>query len=196
MIDWLKTQFGENYTDEIEANAKKELAKWGVPKSEFNAKVKQNGEYEKTIQDLNAQIEALQKTNVDVAAYEQQIKDKDAAHAAEINALKVDFVGINHMRELGARDPEIAWELAKRKLENPKLDAEGKIEGLDDAGDAVKAEKAYMFFDADGQKLEVDGAKPGNPGNKNEAGGNKDPKDMNYDELCEYLAKNPDAKLN
>ena len=195
MLDWIKTQLGENYTDEIETSAKKELAKWGVPKSEFNAKVKQVGELEKTILEQTTELDNLRKANADVAGYEQKLKDKDAAHAAEINALKVDFAGINHMRELGARDPEIAWELAKRKLEDPKLNAEGKIEGIDDAGDAVKAEKAYMFFDEGSGGLEVDGAKPAQPGNKGNST-DKNPKDMTYDELCEYLAKNPNANLN
>lgn len=187
MLDWIKTQLGESYTDEIEASAKKELANWGVPKSEFNAKVKQGKEYEKTIQDLNAQLEALQKTNVDVASYEQQLKDKDAAHAAEINALKIDFAGINYMRELGARDPEIAWELAKRKLEDPKLDAEGKVEGLSDAGDAVKAEKAYMFFENKEGGMEVAGTEPAHPGNK----GGANNIDLNNGTYSQYIAAHP-----
>lgn len=184
MLDWIKTQLGEKYTDELEASAKKELANWGVPKSEFNAKVKKIGELEKTILEQTTELDNLRQTNADVAGYEKQLKDKDAAHAAEINALKIDFAGINHMREMGARDPEIAWELAKRKLEDPKLNAEGKIEGIDDAGDAVKAEKAYMFFEEGTGGLEVDGAKPAQPGNK----GGANEVDLNNGTYSQYIA--------
>lgn len=172
MLDWIKTQLGENYTDEIETSAKKELAKWGVPKSEFNTKVKQVGELEKTILELTTELDNLRQTNVDAATYEQQLKDKDAAHAAEIEALKLDFAGINQMREAGARDPDLAWELAKRRLETAKLSNDGTVDGLQELANSIKTEKAYLFFDADDNQkgLEVAGAEPAHPGNK---GGNE-----------------------
>lgn len=169
MQDQLKEIIGEAYTDEMGDKIAKLYGKTHVPKAEFNERGTKIKEYEKTITDQTAELESLRQTNADVAAYEQQLRDKDAAHEAEINALKVDFAGINHMRELGARDPEIAWELAKRKLENPTLNAEGKVEGLDDAGDAVKSEKAYMFFESKEGGMEVAGAEPAHPGNKGEA---------------------------
>lgn len=184
MLEWLKTILGEGYTDEIDEKVSKEIGKAFVSRKDFNEKVKLIGEHEKTIQNQTTELDNLRSSNTDVAALQQQLSEKDAAHAAEINALKVDFAGINHMREMGARDPEIAWELAKRKLEDPKLNAEGKVEGLDDAGDAVKTEKAYMFFDEGSGGLKVDGAKPAQPGNK----GGANEVDLNNGTYSQYIA--------
>lgn len=172
MLEWLKEILGETWTEDIDEKVRQKIGKEFVSKKDFNEKVKKLGEYEKTIQEQTTELDNLRQTNVDAATYEQRLKDKDAEHAAEMEALKVDFAGINQMREAGARDPDLAWELAKRRLETAKLSNDGTVDGLQELADSIKAEKAYLFFDADDNQkgLEVAGAEPAHPGNK---GGNE-----------------------
>ena len=55
---------------------------------------------------------------------------------------------------------------------------------------------AFLFNTADGNaQQQFKGMQPGAAGGKTPPPAGKEPKDMNYDELCAYLEANPGAKL-
>lgn len=61
--------------------------------------------------------------------------------------------------------------------------------------EAMKKDDAtgFLFATKDGK---YSGWKPGEGGDKGKPGSDKKPSEMSYDELAEYLAQNPDAKLD
>ena len=196
MLDWLKEILGEAYTDEIEAKAKKELANWGVPKSEFNAKVKKIGENEKTILEQTKELDNLRQTNVDAAAVQKQLAEKDEAHSKEINQLKLDFAVKTALKDAGAKNPATVMPLLEAFLKEAKFEEDGEtVEGLSEKirGLSEDDSTAFLFEGKTQAKVEVAGAEPGDPGNKGIVA--KSPDEMTYDELCDYMEKNPNAKL-
>ena len=83
-------------------------------------------------------------------------------------------------------------------LKDAKLDDSGAVKGL-----TAEIEKlanadatAFLFNTADGNaQQQFKGMQPGAAGGKTPPPAGKEPKDMNYDELCAYLEANPGAKL-
>lgn len=195
-INWQEI-LGEAYSEDLEKTIKAEVGKNFVSRADFNEKVRKLGDHEKTIQSQTTELDNLRKTNVDAAAFEQQLKDKDAAHAAEINALKLGFAVEKALSDAKAYNPATVMPLLESFLQEAKIGDGGAVEGLADKIKELADNKdtAFLFAKDTQQKLEVAGAEPGNPGNKGEGAG-KAPKDMSYDELCAYLDQNPNANLN
>ena len=82
-------------------------------------------------------------------------------------------------------------------LKDAKLDDSGAVKGLAAEIDTLaKADAtAFLFNTADGNAQQFKGMQPGAAGGKTPPAAGKEPKDMNYDELCAYLEANPGAKL-
>ena len=82
-------------------------------------------------------------------------------------------------------------------LKDAKLDDSGAVKGLATEIEALaKADATAFLFDAaGGNTQQFKGMQPGTAGGKTPPTAGKEPKDMNYDELCAYLAANPGAKL-
>lgn len=82
-------------------------------------------------------------------------------------------------------------------LTDAKLDKEGNVKGLQEQIDKLTAADDTKFlFDATQQTQQqtFKGFQPGASAQQ-KPGAEVDPSKMNYDELCAYLAENPDAKL-
>lgn len=117
--------------------------------------------------------EQLQKTIEQLQADNKQIKIDAAVEKALTNAKAKNIVAVKAL--LG--------------LENPELAEDGTVKGLAEKLEAVKNDNDYLFNIEESSKKppEVKGARPGEGADDDGTHLTKDPKDMTYDELCEYL---------
>lgn len=154
------------------------------------------------VKERDTQLESLKGSAGDNEALKQQIADlqkanTDAAtaHESEMNKLKVDFAVEKALT--GAKAKNIKAVKALLDLTDAKLDKEGNVKGLQEQIDKLTAADDTKFlFDATQQTQQqtFKGFQPGASAQQ-KPGAEVDPSKMNYDELCAYLAENPDAKL-
>lgn len=154
------------------------------------------------VSDRDKQLETLKASAGDNEALKQQIADLQAentktkeSHESEMNQLKVDFAVEKALA--GAKAKNIKAVKALLDLTDAKLDKEGNVKGLQEQIDKLTAaEDTKFLFDAtqQAQQQTFKGYQPGASAQQ-KPGTEVDPSKMNYDELCAYLAENPDAKL-
>ena len=155
-----------------------------------------------TLKERNKQLEDLQKSTGNVDDLKQQIatlqadnKAKDEEHAKELMQLKVDTAVEKALT--GANAKNIKAVRALLDLTDAKLDKDGNVKGLSEQIEKLTTgEDTKFLFDAPPQKQQqtFKGFQPGASAQQ-KPGTEVDPSKMNYDELCAYLAENPDAKL-
>ena len=196
----LKLGLDEETAEKV-ANASTEELKNYVPKSRFDEvntakktaedNVKARDHQIETLRtsagmadDLKKQIETLQADN----------KRKDEEHAAEMKALQIDNAVSSALTAAKAKNLKAVKALLN--LENAELADDGTVKGLADQIKALtEAEDSKFMFDSTKPKMK--GAKAGENGaDDSDDSKGKDTSKMSYDELCAYLAENPDAKLN
>lgn len=150
------------------------------------------------VTDRDKQLETLKTAAGDNETLTKQIADLQAentkvkeTHESEMNQLKVDFAVEKALT--GAKAKNIKAVKALLDLTDAKLDKEGNVKGLQEQIDKLTAADDTKFlFDATQQTFK--GFQPGASAQQ-KPGAEVDPSKMNYDELCAYLAENPDAKL-
>ncbi len=155
-----------------------------------------------TLKERNKQLEDLQKSTGNVDDLKQQIatlqadnKAKDEEHAKELMQLKVDTAVEKALT--GANAKNIKAVRALLDLTDAKLDKDGNVKGLSEQIEKLTTgEDTKFLFDAPLQKQQqtFKGFQPGASAQQ-KPGTEVDTSKMNYDELCAYLAENPDAKL-
>lgn len=181
--------------DDIE-NAKK------VATAETESLQNQIDSLQMTLKERNKQLEDLQKSTGNVDDLKQQIatlqadnKAKDEEHAKELMQLKVDTAVEKALT--GANAKNIKAVKALLDLTDAKLDKDGNVKGLSEQIEKLTTgEDTKFLFDAPQQKQQqtFKGFQPGASAQQ-KPGTEVDTSKMNYDELCAYLAENPDAKL-
>ena len=154
------------------------------------------------ISDRDKQLETVKNSTGDVEAMKQQIatlqadnKAKDEEHAKELMQLKVDTAVEKALT--GANAKNIKAVRALLDLTDAKLDKDGNVKGLSEQIEKLTTgEDTKFLFDAPQQKQQqtFKGFQPGASAQQ-KPGTEVDTSKMNYDELCAYLAENPDAKL-
>lgn len=158
------------------------------------------------VTDRDKQLETLKTAAGDNETLTKQIADLQAentkvkeTHESEMNQLKVDFAVEKALT--GAKAKNIKAVKALLDLTDAKLDKEGNVKGLQEQIDKLTAADDTKFlFDATQQTQQqtqqqtFKGFQPGASAQQ-KPGAEVDPSKMNYDELCAYLAENPDAKL-
>lgn len=157
------------------------------------------------VTDRDKQLETLKTAAGDNEALTKQIADLQAentkvkeTHESEMNQLKVDFAVEKALT--GAKAKNIKAVKALLDLTDAKLDKEGNVKGLQEQIDKLTSgEDTKFLFDATQQTQQTQqqtfkGFQPGASAQQ-KPGAEVDPSKMNYDELCAYLAENPDAKL-
>lgn len=154
------------------------------------------------VADRDKQLETLKASAGDNETLTKQIADLQAentkvkeTHESEMNQLKVDFAVEKALT--GAKAKNIKAVKALLDLTDAKLDKEGNVKGLQEQIDKLTAADDTKFlFDAtqQTQRQTFKGFQPG-ASTQQKPGAEVDPSKMNYDELCAYLAENPDAKL-
>lgn len=214
MLEWLKTILGEGYTPDIDKAVSGEIAKAYVARSdhetqsaklkEAETQVKQLGETvkarDKQLEDLKTAAgnnEALQ-SQIDTLT--QQNKDQKAAYDKELAAVKLtaavdaELTAANSKNNIAVR-ALLADFLKEAKVVDGKVISKenGQAVTLGAKIDAMKKDAAsdFLFGSASQRK----GWKPGESGDGSKGESGKKPAEMSYSELAEYLAQNPDAKL-
>lgn len=194
----LKLGLDEETAEKV-ANASGEELKGYVPKSRFDEVNTAKKTAEDTIKERDKQIETLRTSAGTVDDLKNQIatlqadnRAKDEKHAAEMKQLQIDNAVNSALSAAKAKNLKAVKALLN--LENAELADDGTVKGLDAQIKALtEAEDSKFLFDS--AKPKMKGAKTG----ENGAEGGDNPVDtskMSYDELCAYLAENPDAKLN
>lgn len=176
-----------------------------VAKAEFDTVVKERDKAKTDITERDTQIETLKNTSGDAAewkkkAEEFQTANKEAAdsHAAEIKQLKVESVIEGALSSAKAKNMKAVRALLDIDTEKVKLKEDGTLDGLNLDEQIKKLQGAedskFMFEVATKGKTKFKGTNPSDPG-KNDPDNKIDPKDMSYEELCDYMEENPDADL-
>lgn len=186
-------------TAEKVANASAEELKGFVPKSRFDEVNNAKKTAEDTVKERDQQIESLKSAgNVDdlkqqITTLQNENKAKDEAHAAELLKVRIDSDVEAALTEAKAKNHKAAKALLD--LEKAELGDDGKVKGLREQIAALtKAEDSKFMFNAvtapkmKGAKTGEDGIEDGDKG--------VDTSKMTYDELCAYLAENPEATLS
>ena len=186
-------------TAEKIANASAEELRGFVPKSRFDEVNNAKKTAEDTVKERDQQIESLKSAgNVDdlkqqITTLQNENKAKDEAHAAELLKVRIDSDVEAALTEAKAKNHKAVKALLD--LEKAELGDDGKVKGLREQIAALtKAEDSKFMFNAvtapkmKGAKTGEDGIEDGDKG--------VDTSKMTYDELCAYLAENPEATLS
>lgn len=154
------------------------------------------------VSDRDKQLETLKASASDNETLTKQIADLQAentkakeTHESEMNQLKVDFAVEKALT--GANAKNIKAVKALLDLTDAKLDKDGNVKGLSEQIEKLTTgEDTKFLFDATQQPQQqtFKGFQPGASAQQ-KPGTEVDFSKMNYDELCAYLAENPDAKL-
>lgn len=154
------------------------------------------------VTDRDKQLETLKTAAGDNETLTKQIADLQAentkakeTHESEMTQLKVDFAVEKALT--GANAKNIKAVKALLDLTDAKLDKDGNVKGLSEQIEKLTiGEDTKFLFDALQPKPQqtFKGFQPGVSAQQ-KPGTEVDTSKMNYDELCAYLAENPDAKL-
>ena len=202
-LEWLKTILGEAYTEDIESKIAQEIGKGFVAKADFNAIKTQQKKLEDDLKTRDTQLEELKKATgtadeltAQIAALQEQNKKDKQAHEAEIAQIKLDAAVEKALTDSGARNNVAVKALLAAFLKDAKVGDDGTVKGLAAEIEALaKAESTSFLFDTNKGAV-IKGMKPGEAADGVKAAGAKKPSEMTYSELAEYLAANPNAKLD
>lgn len=212
MLEWLKTILGEGYTPDIDKAVSGEIAKAYVACSDHEAQSAKLKEAETQVKQLDdtvkardKQLEDLKKSAGDnedlqkqIDALTKQNKDQKAAYDKELATVKLTAAVDKELTAAGSKSNIAVRALLAEFLQNATVQ-DGKVVSKENGQavtlgaklEAMKKDAASDFlFSAATRK----GWKPGEGGDGGKAGGKK-PSEMSYSELADYLAQNPDAKL-
>ena len=212
MLEWLKTVLGDAYTPEIDTAVSQEIGKGFVARTDFNTKTAKVTELETEVKQLregiktrDTQLSELKKSAGDNAELQKQIdtltqqnKDQKAAYDKELATVKLTAAVDAELTAAGSKSNIAVRALLAEFLQNATVQ-DGKVVSKENGQavtlgtklEAMKKDAASDFlFSAAIRK----GWKPGEGGDGGKAGGKK-PSEMSYSELADYLAQNPDAKL-
>ena len=216
MLEWLKTILGDKYTPEIDTAVSQEIGKGFVSRTDFNATSGKLKEAEAQVTQLtesvktrDSQLEELKKfagareeLQKQIEALTQRNKDQKAAYDKELAAVKLMAAVDAELTAAGARNITAARAVLEDFLKDAKI-VDGKVTSKDGAGTVTLAAKVealkkdastdFLF----GAAPKYNGWKPGEGGDGGgKPAGGKKPSEMSYSELADYLAANPDAKLD
>lgn len=212
MLEWLKTVLGDAYTPEIDTAVSQEIGKGFVARTDFNTKTAKVTELETEVKQLregiktrDTQLSELKKSAGDNAELQKQIdtltqqnKDQKAAYDKELATVKLTAAVDTELTAAGSKNNIAVRALLAEFLQNATVQ-DGKVVSKENGQsvtlgaklEAMKKDAASDFlFSAATRKS----WKPGEGGDNGKAGGKK-PSEMSYSELADYLAQNPDAKL-
>lgn len=204
MLEWLKNILGDGYTDEVDAKVSAEIGKNFVSKADFNQVNTAKKKAEDDVKARDQQLEDLKKSTGDAAALQEQITtlqnqnaEAKKTYEAELARVRLDGAVEAALTAAGAKNNTAVKALLADFLKDAKLDDSGAVKGLAAEIDTLaKADAtAFLFNTTDGNAQQFKGMQPGAAGGKTPPATGKEPKDMNYDELCAYLEANPGAKL-
>ena len=214
MLEWLKTVLGDAYTPEIDTAVSQEIGKGFVARTDFNTKTAKVTELETEVKQLregiktrDTQLSELKKSAGDNAELQKQIdtltqqnKDQKAAYDKELATVKLTAAVDAELTAAGSKNNIAVRAMLADFLKDAKV-VDGKVISKENGEtvtlgakvEAMKKDAATNFMFGDAPKYS--GWKPGENGDGGKPGSTKKLSEMSYSELTEYMAKNPDAKL-
>ena len=215
MLEWLKTILGDAYTPEIDTAVSQEIGKGFVSRTDFNTKAAKVTELEAQVGQLTesaktytTQLAELKKSAGDAEALtkkigelEEQAKTDKAAYEKELAQVKLVAAVDAELTAAGSKNNTTVRAILADFLASAKV-VDGKVTGkvggenvtLAARIEALKKDTATDFMFG---TVTREGWKPGEGGDGGgKPAGGKKPSEMSYAELAEYLAANPDAKLD
>jgi hypothetical protein len=195
----IKLGCDEETTKKVEASQDEEL-KGYIPKVRFDEVNNEKKSLELTVKERDTQLEDLKKSTSDVEGMKKQIADlqtangeKDKAHAAEIQTIKINAAVEAALTAAKAKNAKAVRALLD--LEKAKLADDGTIEGLADQIKKLQgADDSKFLFDTETKQTKMKGASPAETGIE-EPDMKVDISKMNYEELAAYMDANPEAKI-
>ncbi len=188
----------DDTTAEKVAAASVEELRGYVPKARFDEVNTAKKAAEEQVRERDKQMESLKAAgSVDdlksqIAALQADNRAREKAHAAELRRVRVEADVEAALTEAKARNHKAVRALLD--LEKAELSEDGKVKGLrEQIAVLAKAEDSRFMFQP-AAKLCFRGAKIGEAGAEDGDTG-VDTSRMSYDELCAYLAENPEIKL-
>lgn len=168
-----------------------------IPKSRFNDINDELKTAKKTISERDNQLETLKKSNGDIETLREQIatlqkdnKTKDETHAAEIKKIRIDNAIEKALTDSKARNTKAVKALLD--LTNAEIDDDGTIKGLSEQiKKLTEADDSKFLFET--EQSNGKGFVPGQ--GKDGSGGSPDFSKMSYDDIADYISKNPETKL-
>lgn len=213
-LQWMKDILGDAYTDEMDAKVSAALGERFVARADFNEKIGKVKELETQVTQLNEgiktrdkQLEDLKKSAGDneeltkqIETLTQQNKDAKANYDKELAKVKLMAAVDAELTAAGSKNNTAVKAVLAEFLEGAKI-VDGKVTAtvggesitLANKVEALKKDAATDFMFGTAAKYE--GWKPGDGADGGKPGSNKKLSEMSYSELADYLAKNPDAKL-
>ena len=215
MLEWLKSILGAAYTPEIDAAVSQEIGKGFVARADFNAKntrvtelETQVGQLEEAAKTHAKDLGELKKLTGDnetltkkIGELEEQAKTDKAAYEKELAQVKLTSAVDAELTAAGSKNNTAVRAVLADFLTGAKI-VDGKVTGKVDGEsvtlaariEALKKDAATDFLFGSVQR---EGWKPGESGDGGgKPAGGKKPSEMSYAELADYLAANPDAKLD
>ena len=214
MLEWLKTILGDAYTPEIDTAVSQEIGKGFVSRTDFNAKAAKVTELEAQVGQLTesakthaTQLAELKKSAGDnaeltkkITELEEQAKTDKANSEKELAKVKLLAAVDAELTAAGSKNNTAVKAVLEDFLKDAKI-VDGKVtakvsgESVTLAAriEALKKDTSTDFLFG---SVTREGWKPGEAGDGEKAGGGKKPSEMSYSELSDYLAQNPDAKLD
>lgn len=198
-MEWLKELLknaGVENVNDLESKISKELPKYFKPAKEFNEvseKLKNANEEVETLKTTNTNIQTeydnYKKGSITQEEYETKVKEiqEEADNKVKQNNFDSKLAVKLMSKEINAKDVvDIKANLDMSKI---SLDGENFI-GLDEQIKTLKERKDYLF-----NKEET--IITGGSGESNRQKVEEDIKvnEMSYSQMCDYLEKNPDAKI-
>ena len=214
-LEWLKKILRDAYTEEMDAEVCKALGERFVSRADFNAKntrvtelETQVGQLEEQAKTHAADLAGLKKLTGDnealtkkIGELEEQAKTDKSNYEKELAQVRLLSAVDAELTAAGSRNNTAVRAVLADFLTGAKI-VDGKVTGkvggenvtLAARIEALKKDAATDFmFGA----VTREGWKPGEGGDGGgKPGGGKKPSEMSYAELAEYLAANPDAKLD
>jgi myosin heavy subunit len=196
---FLELGLDEETAKKCEEASLKELEGF-IPMSRFKEVNDAKNDLEKTVKERNDQLEQLKTTSgnikelqAKITSLQEENKKKDDAHKAELHQLKIENAVKDALVDAKARNITAVKSLLK-DLDKAKFDDEGKIKGLAEQIEQLKQSDGYLFETK--TKPSIKGAQIGETGNDDAVAKTVNTDGMTYTQMVEYLANNPDAKLD
>lgn len=174
-------------------NAYADELKGYVPQSRLSEVIEERNGLKDQIKERDKQIETLKASAGDnqalkdqIAELQKQNSDATKEYEGKITQLRLD--NAVDVALSGAKAKNTKAVRALLDLTKAKVGEDGKVEGLDAQIKAIQKSDAYLFESTEATPTTpgLKGVTPKDSGNGNPAP--KATKDMNYTELCEYMA--------
>lgn len=182
----------EEDAKKVEEASKEELKVY-VPKERFDEVNNRKKQLETDVTERDKQLEDLKKNAGNTEELTKQIEKLQAEnkvnnekHEAEVKEIKISNAIEKSLT--GAKAKNLKAVKALLDLENVELLEDGTIKDLDKQIQTLKeSEESNFLFNSEENNANFKGFKPGE-GNQNSTP--KDPSQMNYTELCEFMESN------